>query len=52
MGNKLTTCEIPYPNKGKQLKTYLSMDQIHLVQGSWELIRYDLSTLGLIVFIR
>ena len=52
MGNKLTLCDLPYSQSGKQLKTVLTPEQIRMVQGSWDLIKGDLSKLGLVVFVR
>ena len=52
MGNKIVTCDLLIPTKQKRLNTYLKPEQIKLVQGSWDLIKDDLSKLGIIVFLR
>ena len=52
MGNKIVTCDLLIPAKQKRLNTYLKPEQIKLVQGSWDLIKDDLSKLGIIVFLR
>ncbi|KAK3092881.1 hypothetical protein FSP39_008346 [Pinctada imbricata] len=52
MGNQATG-GCPFPTSGgKQLNTYLTSRQIHLVQDTWEEIKDDLAKLGVIVFLR
>lgn len=50
MGNQALAC--PVQTGGKQLNTYLTPRQIHLVQDSWDLLKDDLPKLGLCVFLR
>ena len=52
MGNKVVRCDFVLPVKQPRLSTYLTTEQIYLVQHSWELIKDDLSKLGIIVFLR
>ncbi|OWF43371.1 neuroglobin-like [Mizuhopecten yessoensis] len=51
MGNQALNC--PSAATGDtQLNTYLTPRQIHLVQDTWDIIKDDLSKLGVIVFLR
>lgn len=51
MGNQAMNCPAA-PTGDTQLNAYLTPRQIHLVQDTWDIIKDDLSKLGVIVFLR